>query len=66
VKTATFKELAPYEADWYYIRTGMDCVIYFTSWASDFHIPEVNSSLVLVEWIIEMEDFETSSIMKKY
>lgn len=23
VKTATFKELAPYDADWYYIRTGM-------------------------------------------
>lgn len=22
VKTATFKELAPYDADWYYIRAG--------------------------------------------
>jgi hypothetical protein len=23
VKTATFKELAPYDGDWYYIRAGM-------------------------------------------
>jgi hypothetical protein len=23
VKTATFKELAPYDANWYYIRAGM-------------------------------------------
>ena len=23
VKTATFKELAPYDPDWYYIRAGM-------------------------------------------
>ena len=23
VKTATFKELAPYDPDWYYIRTGV-------------------------------------------
>lgn len=23
VKTATFKELAPYESDWYYIRAGI-------------------------------------------
>jgi ribosomal protein S19E (S16A) len=29
VKTATFKELAPYDADWYYIRAGtfqVNCV----------------------------------------
>lgn len=23
MKTATFKELAPYESDWYYIRAGI-------------------------------------------
>lgn len=23
VKTGTFKELAPYDSDWYYIRAGM-------------------------------------------
>lgn len=31
VKTATFKELAPYDADWFYIRTGKKIFRYFTS-----------------------------------
>jgi hypothetical protein len=33
VKTATFKELAPYDPDWYYIRTGV-CKIerLYTAW----------------------------------
>ena len=29
VKTAPFKELAPYDPDWYYIRAGRDSVLYF-------------------------------------
>lgn len=29
VKTGTFKELAPYDNDWYYIRAGMLLVLRF-------------------------------------
>jgi ribosomal protein S19E (S16A) len=32
VKTATFKELAPYDANWYYIRAGM-----YVPWNSLFN-----------------------------
>lgn len=31
VKTGTFKELAPYDEDWYYIRAGMIFILIVTS-----------------------------------
>lgn len=39
VKTATFKELAPYDADWYYIRAGM-CLLPF-EYLNLFNLPWV-------------------------
>ena len=39
VKTATFKELAPYDPDWYYVRAG------------DFETGGVWSQRCLVSWL---------------
>lgn len=31
VKTARFKELAPYDPDWYYVRAGMRFIVLYTN-----------------------------------
>lgn len=46
VKTAKFKELAPYDPDWYYIRAGE---IYFSHkmFLGDFVSIEIYNDLIL-------------------
>lgn len=56
VKTAPFKELAPYDPDWYYIRAGRESIVQFLK-----HIQKSNALQLQLRGSL-MRDDATSDV----